>query len=104
MMLRGHTSTARGVAGFVFAILAAPGLLVVGAPLTTGSGAYVPAILGSAVVWFAFGVVAARRATRIPVAAWGDFWREYIWMAAGLWVGVIGALLAANLVLGRALF
>ncbi|MBK5332996.1 MAG: hypothetical protein JJD93_13555, partial [Ilumatobacteraceae bacterium] len=32
LLLRGHTSIVRGVAGFLTAILAAPGLLVAGAP------------------------------------------------------------------------
>jgi len=101
-LLRDNTSTARGVLGFLTAVLAAPGLLVAGAPLATGSAPYLLAVVGSMVVWFAVSVVATKRATRTPVATWGDFWREYFWLGGGLWLGVIGALVAANLILGGA--
>jgi len=102
MLLHGNTSTVRGVAGFLAAVLAAPGLLVAGAPMTDGAGVYGPAVLGSAAVWLVIGLVAARRATRRPVATWGDYWREHLWLAGGVWLGVIGALVAANLLLGGA--
>jgi hypothetical protein len=104
MMLHNNTSLARGVGGFAAAVFAAPGLLVIGAPLRTGGGPYAAAIVGSAVMWMLLGVLAARRATRSPVASWRDFWREYSWLAAGTWIGVLAALVAVNLVFGRALF
>jgi len=50
------------------------------------------------------GVIAARRATRIPAASWRDYWREYMWLAVGVWLGVVVALGAVNLIFGRALF
>jgi hypothetical protein len=102
VLLHDNTSTARGVAGFLTAVLAAPGLLVAGAPMVDGVGAYGPAVLGSAVVWLLIGAVASRRATRSPVATWRDFWKEHLWLAAGVWLGVVAALVAANLVLGGA--
>ncbi len=104
VLLRGHTSFVRGIAGFLTAVLAAPGLLVAGIPLRTGSGVYVAAIAGSAVLWMIVGAIAAWRATRLPAASWRDYWREYLWLAVGVWVGVVVALVAVNLVLGRALF
>jgi hypothetical protein len=104
LLLRGHTSIVRGVAGFVTAILAAPGLLVAGAPLRSGRGVYLGAVVGSALMWMIVGVIAARRATQIPVASWRDYWREYIWLAAGVWLGVVVALGVVNLIFGRALF
>jgi hypothetical protein len=102
--LHGNTSLGRGIVGFLAAVLAAPGLLAAGAPLRAGGGAYVAAVVGSAVMWLLIGVVSARRATRSPVASWRDFWREYAWLAGGAWIGVIVALVAVNLVFGRALF
>jgi hypothetical protein len=102
VLLHDNTSTARGIAGFLTAVLAAPGLLVAGAPMTDGAGVYGPAVLGSAVVWLLIGAVASRRATRSPAATWGDFWKEHLWLAAGVWLGVIAALVAANLLLGGA--
>ncbi len=102
-LLRGNTdSTVRGVVGFLLAVLAAPGLLVAGAPLNSGTGVYAAAVIGSAVVWLLLTIVATRRATRTPVATWGDFWKEYLWLAGAVWLGVVGALVAANLMLGGA--
>jgi hypothetical protein len=104
LLLRGHTSLVRGVAGFLTAVLAAPGLLVAGAPLRSGRSVYLGAVVGSAVLWMIVGAISARRATRIPAASWRDFWREYVWLAFGVWLGVIFALAAVNLIFGRALF
>jgi len=102
-LTRNNTSTAKGIAGFALGVLAAPGLLVAGAPLTSTSR-YAPAIVGSAVFWALLGMFAGLRATRRPVAGWTDFWREYLWLAVPAWLGVIGALVLANVVLGKALF
>jgi hypothetical protein len=104
LLLRGHTSLGRGIAGFLTAILAAPGLLVAGAPLRSGRGVYLAAIAGSAVLWMVVGAISARRATRLPAASWRDYWHEYVWLAAGVWLGVVVALGAVNLIVGRALF
>jgi hypothetical protein len=103
LLLRGNTnSTVRGVLGFLLAILSAPGLLVAGAPLTSGAGTYGAAIAASGLVWLLLGFAASRRATSRPAATWGDFWREYLWLAGAVWLGVVGALVAANLILGGA--
>ena len=32
----------------------------------------------------------------------GRFWKEYAWMAGAVWLGAIGALVVANLILGGA--
>ena len=84
------------------AILAAPGLLVAGAPLAGNTRVYATAVGGSAVMWLLLSLAAARRATRTPVATWSDFWKQYLWLAGGVWLGVVGALVAANLLLGGA--
>lgn len=102
LLLRGNTSTVRGVAGFLTAVLAAPGLLLAGAPMTDGASVYGAAVVGSAAVWLVIGLVASRRATRRPAATWGDYWKEHLWLAGGVWLGVVGALVAANLLLGGA--
>ena len=103
-MVREHTSLFRGILGFLTAILAAPGLLVAGVPLRSGGSVYLGAVIGSAVMWMIVGAISARRATRIPAASWRDYWREYLWLAMGVWLGVIVALGAVNLIFGRALF
>lgn len=103
MMLRNSHSTARGVGGFVFSVLAAPLLPAFGAPIRSGGSVYALAVVGSAVVWLAVGALAARRASRRAVATWGGYWAEYMLLALSVWVGVVLSLVAANLVLGRAL-
>jgi hypothetical protein len=104
MLLHGHKSLTRGVAGFLTAVMAAPGLLVAGAPLRSGHGVYLGAIVGSAVLWMVVGAISAMRATRLPAASWRDYWREYLWLAVGVWLGVVVALVAVNLIFGQALF
>lgn len=103
LMLRNNSSLARGIGGFALAIFAAPGLLAAGVPLSSGASTYFVAIVASAALWLLIGVLASRRATRSPVATWRDFWREWAWPAAGVWIGVAGALAVADLVLGRTL-
>ena len=101
LLLRNNTQPWRGIGGFLLAILAAPVLLVTGAPLTTRHS-YTLALLASAALWVLLGTIASRMATRTPVATWRDFWREYLWLASGVWVGIVVALVAANLILGGA--
>jgi hypothetical protein len=103
VLLGGSTSTGRGVAGFGFAVLAAPLLPAFGAPLRSGSGAVTGAVVASAGLWFVLGAFAGRRATRTPFGGWGRFWGEYLWLAMCVWVGAALAAVAANLVLGRVL-
>lgn len=102
-LLAGSTGVSRGAPGFLLCCLAAPALLLVGVPLTAGSSAYTTAVVLSVAVWLVVGVVAGRRATRRPASTWPAFWREYAWLAAAVLVGVVVALLATNLLLGRAL-
>ena len=92
-----------GIVGFLLALLAAPALLVAGVPLASGAMVWAASLLGSALLWLVVATVAARRATRSPVATWADFWRQYAWLAGGVWLGTVLALVAANLLLGRAL-
>ena len=102
-MVHGGESTLRGVLGFLLGVLAAPVMLVAGVPLEGSTAVYAASVAGSAVLWLLVSVTAARRATRTPVASWRDFWREYAWLAGGVWLGTVGALVAANLLLGRTL-
>ena len=99
LLLHNNTQAWRGVGGFLLAILAAPALLVAGAPLTTGHS-HTLALVGSCALWILLGTIAARTATRTPVATWRDYWREYLWLAGGVWIGIVVAVVAANLILG----
>lgn len=102
LLLHNNDSTVRGVVGFLFAVFAAPLLLVAGAPLRAGTTTYWIAVAASLAMWLVVGAAAARRATRRPVASWRDYWREFFWLAGSIWVGAIVALIVANLILGRA--
>jgi hypothetical protein len=103
LMLRGSTSTGRGVGGFVAAVAAAPLLPAFGAPMRDGTNTYLVAIAASALLWFVLGAWAAQRATRTASGGWGRFWSEYLWLSLCVWVGAALSLVAANLVLGRVL-
>jgi hypothetical protein len=103
LALRGSTGASRGVPGFVAAVLAAPLLPVLGAPMRAGTSLYLIAAAGSAVVWMVLGAVAAARTTRDPAAGWGRFWVEYVWLMICVWIGVVLSVALTNLVLGRVL-
>lgn len=92
-----------GVIGLFGGVIAAPGLLVAGAPFGDDA-TYRFAVLASAPLWILIGIVASRRSTRSPIAVWSDFWREYTWLAVGVALGAVGGLVAASTVLGETLF
>lgn len=85
-----------GVIGLVGGVFAAPALLVAGAPFGD-NGLYLIAIGASALLWMLVGYLAARRATRYPMATWGDFWRHFAWLCGGVWAGAAAALAIAAL-------
>jgi hypothetical protein len=76
-----------GPVGLIGGYFSAPALLAVGAPFADRE-IYPIAAGASALMWLLVGVLASRRATRNPMATWGDFWRHYLWMLVGIWVGV----------------
>jgi hypothetical protein len=88
-----------GVAGLATGVFAAPGLLAMGAPFSDTS-TYPLGIVLSIVLWLVVGWVAARRATRNPVATWPDYWRQYAMLLASVWLGVAVGLLVARAQLG----
>jgi hypothetical protein len=91
-----------GAVGLVAGVLAAPVLLAVGAPFSNRE-LYPLAVAASLVIWVLVGFLAARRATRNPMASWADFWRHYAWMLGGIWVGAVAAMLIASQVVGESL-
>ena len=91
-----------GAVGLIGGVMAAPGLLFVGAPFGERSS-YPWAVFGSAILWMLVGLVAARRATRNPLANWSDYWRHYLVMLGGIWVGAGIALAIAAATVGDSL-
>lgn len=92
-----------GAIGLIGGVFAAPVLLAVGAPFGDDSR-YPLAIAASVVMWMLVGVLAARRATRNPMASWADYWRQYAWLCAGIWIGCIAAMVISAAVVGESLF
>ena len=92
-------ATWSGPYGLVGGYLGAPALLAVGAPFGD-RGLYPLAAIASAVMWMLIGFLAARRATRNPMASWADYWRHYLWMLGGIWFGVAVGLAIATVRIG----
>ena len=92
-----------GIVGLVGGVLAAPALLFVGAPFGDRDD-YPLAVLVSAVLWMVVGFIAARRATKNPTADWSDYWRHYLAILAGIWVGAGIALAIAAASIGDSIF
>jgi len=92
-----------GVVGLVGGVLAAPVLLLVGAPFGD-RGSYPLAVLASGVLWMAIGLFAAFRATRNPLADWREFWKQFVPLMFGVWAGACAALLIATVTIGDTLF
>lgn len=84
-------------------VVAAPGLLVVGAPIAD-QGAYPLAIVGSVPFWLLLGWVASRRAARHPITAWREFWMEMGLLYVSVGIGAVGGVLIAAVRLGERLF
>lgn len=102
LALRLGDGRSSGLIGLVSGVAAAPGLLVVGAPLADESN-YPVAVLASIPLWLALGLLASRRATVPVLASWRDYWRELTWLTIGVVMGAVAALIAATAVLGESL-
>jgi hypothetical protein len=92
-----------GAIGLVGGVLAAPVLLLVGAPFGE-RGTYPLAVLASIPLWMLVGWIAAVRATRNPLADWREFWKQFVPLMLGVWAGVLMALLIATVTIGDTLF
>ena len=88
-----------GAWGLIGGYLGAPTLLGVGAPFADRD-LYPLAAIAAALMWMLIGFLASRRATRNPVASWADWWRHYLWMLGGIWVGVGVGLVIATVRIG----
>jgi hypothetical protein len=104
LLLWGSTSAARGLTGFIFLVMGVPVLPLLGVPAEGGSNRYLLAAVASVVLWLAIGWVAARRATRLAVAGWAEWRREYLPLAIGVWVGAAAALVIAGTMVGLGSF
>ena len=67
----------KGAAVFTLTLCALPTALLAGIPWNGGGERYFLAVASSILVWLVIGAVAAHLATRVAVASWRDWWREY---------------------------
>jgi hypothetical protein len=95
MTLRLGSGRMSAVLGLLAGVIAAPGLLVVGAPIADESS-YPVAIALSVAFWVVIGVIAARRAIRRPIASWRDFWLQFTFLGLATAIGaIVGMAIAA---------
>ena len=87
LLLAAGGSAVRGSSGFLLTAMAAPTMLLLGAPVAGGTARYSIAAATSLLLWLAIGSWAAHRATHRVVASWRDWWREYAWLAVPVWLG-----------------
>lgn len=92
----------RGWSTLVLRLSAAPGLLAVGYPFALESERPI-GLLISVPIWLVVGFVAARVATRNPVAVFRDYWRVYAWLAAAVALGAVAAIVLGGLLTNTSL-
>jgi hypothetical protein len=74
-------------ASWILPALAFPTTVLWGIPLQDGAVRYAGAAVTSVLFWLALGWLAARRATRSPVASWRNWWTEFAWVLGSVWLG-----------------
>ncbi len=104
LLLWNSSSAVRGLTGFVLLVFGAPVLPLLGVPAEGGSTRYLIAAVTSVVLWLVIGWVAGRRASRLPVAGWAEWRREYFPLAIGVWIGASAALIIAGTMVGLGSF
>lgn len=103
MSLQLFDTTWSGAVGLIGGVLAAPVLLIVGAPFAN-RGIYPLAVIASIPLWMGVGWLAAIRATRNPMADWREFRKHLVPLTLGIWVGAAAAMMIATFVIGDTLF
>lgn len=89
-----------GAANFVALVAAFPLMPVLGLPAADGAGRTAIAVGASLAVWLVLGQVVAGRVTQRAVAGWREWFREFVVLGSGLWLGAVGAVVLAAVVLG----
>lgn len=103
LVLRLFESAWSGAIGLIGAVFAAPTLLVAGAPFSD-RGIYPIAVAAAIPLWMLIGWLAARRATRNPMADWSDYWGHLALLTGATWAGAAAAMAIATVSLGESLF
>lgn len=102
IVLRVGSGRMSAVFGLLTGVIAAPGMLIIGAPIAD-EGSYPTALILSLVFWVAIGAIAARRAIRRPFACWRDYWWQYTLLAVATAMGALIGLAVAAARIGETL-
>lgn len=89
-----------GVAAFGGMVAAFPLMPIAGIPAASGTLRVWGSVLASLAVWWLLGQMVAGRVTQRAVAGWREWTREFLVLGSGLWLGALGAVLLAALLLG----
>ena len=89
-----------GALSFVAMVAAFPLMPIVGIPAADGTVRTAVAVVASLAVWWVLGQVVAGRVTHRAVAGWREWFREFLVLGSGRWLGAIGSVLIAAFVLG----
>lgn len=89
-----------GALSFLFVVMAFPVMPLLGIPAAGGAVRVLVAVAASGAAWWVIGQVTAARVTNHPVVGWREWSREFVSLAVGLWVGAVGSLALAVVVLG----
>ena len=89
-----------GTVSFIAMVAAFPLMPIVGIPAADGNVRTVVAVGASLAVWWVLGQAVAGRVTQRAVAGWREWFREFLVLGSGLWLGAIGSVVLAAIVLG----
>lgn len=84
---QGACST-RVVTSWLLPALALPTAVLFGLPMEADLARVIAVGVSSTLIWLLIGRIAARRATRQPIATWRDYVREFAWLAVAVWLGI----------------
>lgn len=89
-----------GSLSFVTMVAAFPLMPIAGIPAADGTVRTMVAVVASLAVWWVLGQAVAGRVTQRAVAGWREWFREFLVLGSGLWLGAVGSVLLAAFVLG----
>lgn len=96
-LLGGNAGAAVSFASMVMAVPAMP---VFGVPAAGGPLRLLAALASSCALWWFLGQITAGRISKRPVVGWREWTREFVVVGLGVWLGAVGGLVLAAVLLG----
>jgi hypothetical protein len=94
------SGTMSNVVWFVFTMVAFPIMPILGIPATGGSGRILAAVAVSLLLWWFLGQLSSAKVSSRPVVGWREWFREFVFFAASIIAGTIGAVVLSAYFLG----